>query len=589
MAIRVLTIGSELAQTMASYFEIATKAREALENACRHLELALDERSTQIARCLILAQAKIMSQPLGLNLVAEACRLWGIVTEKCSQLSRSIPVVQHEFTADALFDLHLHFQSAIERTLADSTVSIEECVARVDQYMEMERDTQTVTQELTRMGEQMIASIAQFNEGLDQSTKATIQGQIARSAKAGYLGRNDPARIHRCVAEDPKPLLNSLIPNLAVHQAVARVEPATLEQVEETTHQLTDTNFSLTVHDQKAPFHLLSAIAKQHNLEFAIIPSPDPSIAADAWNQAADFAMENDVLTESSIHLLGSDCQEYHMKGISLHLRGDLKQLESDPSEKYRFIVDVKAKLAAVHRVEPSDIVIIDLAPGTITVIYTVPRHRSSLSTLPPNLKKEYQKQFGVDYLRHEIHPSFAQLNVNPAVFATKWNRDFRDPTECPEGERRGEMPYTTPAGWIRYGMSVLGRFKGGDGWLGICNCPGEWAVVYHGTATQFLKSITETPLRAGRTNLYGYGIYCSPNPTIAKGYTNTLQIPKTSSGSTKVRYMFMCRANVSAIHRCSQCPCPLALILAVCADLTWRARTSWMSQTAILPLAEDA
>jgi hypothetical protein len=47
--------------------------------------------------------------------------------------------------------------------------------------------------------------------------------------------------------------------------------------------------------DPKVAFHLCAAIAKQHKMAFAMIPSANPEIMFDSWNKSADCAMENDV------------------------------------------------------------------------------------------------------------------------------------------------------------------------------------------------------------------------------------------------------------------------------------------------------
>jgi hypothetical protein len=91
-----------------------------------------------------------------------------------------------------------------------------------------------------------------------------------------------------------------------------------------------------------------------------------------------------------------------------------------------------------------------------------------------------------------------------------------------------------------------------------MSNGPGEWAVVYHGTKRANVKGIAENPLHAGDRELYGPGIYCSPNPAVAAGYTDCLTLPGDSR-KVQYMYMFVCRVNVSKPHQCTQMPCPKA------------------------------
>jgi hypothetical protein len=105
---------------------------------------------------------------------------------------------------------------------------------------------------MEEIGEKMTGYIDQLNEGLDESVKARTQAAVARRARAGYLGRNDPDRVHQCATSDETELVGALIPNLAVEQPVARVEPATLEEVEETERLLSNTDFTFSADDPDA-------------------------------------------------------------------------------------------------------------------------------------------------------------------------------------------------------------------------------------------------------------------------------------------------------------------------------------------------
>jgi hypothetical protein len=264
--------------------------------------------------------------------------------------------------------------------------------------------------------------------------------------------------------------------------------------------------------------------------------------------------MENDVLTESSMIFLGSTCPEHRVKGGSLHLFGDFGALEADEEKKRRDMAAVQAKLAAAHGVDAHDIIIVGVREGSIQVDYAV---RSGVRYTGA-VDGRVQAQFGPVCLHHDQHPSFSHLQIDPRTFDPQWNRDFTRPGMCPQGERRGGYPYIPPAGWKRFGMNVLGKFQGGDQWLGMENSPGEWAAVYHGTKCTYVKSITENPLETGPHNFYGDGIYCSSNPVIAEKYTDVLTLRQSSERAT-YRYMFHCRVNVSNVHHCQATPCPEA------------------------------
>jgi hypothetical protein len=101
------------------------------------------------------------------------------------------------------------------------------------------------------------------------------------------------------------------------------IAPPTIEQIEEAARFTKDTNFTLSIADSNAVIHTLAAIAQQHDLSFAIVPTPPADVVADSWKKSAEFTIANDVVSESSLILSGSGCPDHEIKSISLHLRGD--------------------------------------------------------------------------------------------------------------------------------------------------------------------------------------------------------------------------------------------------------------------------
>ncbi|KAI9097062.1 hypothetical protein DFS34DRAFT_622376 [Phlyctochytrium arcticum] len=77
---------------------------------------------------------------------------------------------------------------------------------------------------------------------------------------------------------------------------------------------------------------------------------------------------------------------------------------------------------------------------------------------------------------------------------ATKWDRTYA--TQGSTTAKRGEYPYYRPKGWMRFGLSVTGKY-GPDTWLGKpgprdASSPGEWIVTYHGTPFSNVASIVK-------------------------------------------------------------------------------------------------
>jgi hypothetical protein len=73
------------------------------------------------------------------------------------------------------------------------------------------------------------------------------------------------------------------------------------------------------------------------------------------------------------------------------------------------------------------------------------------------------------------------------------------------------------------------------------------------------LNSILNSELRAGFCNTYGYGINCCPYVDEAHDYCRSRCEIDTYDGKKRFSYVFMCRVNVSPIHKCKKRPCPEA------------------------------
>jgi hypothetical protein len=168
-------------------------------------------------------------------------------------------------------------------------------------------------------------------------------------------------------------------------------------------------------------------------------------------------------------------------------------------------------------------------------------------------------------------------MRIDSTCFAPIYNKDYSDDANCPENKFRGYRPYYPPAGWFRYGLNVIGKYDNGNNiWLGMENIPGEWCVAYHGTAHSSVKDITKSPLRSGSHNVYGKGIYCSPDVTVAEGYCYPRLELDTKVGKKYYKYVFMCRVNVSNIHICGTYPCPYANNPAYTVHFTYPNRNIW-------------
>ena len=140
--------------------------------------------------------------------------------------------------------------------------------------------------------------------------------------------------------------------------------------------------------------------------------------------------------------------------------------------------------------------------------------------------------------------------------FDPKYDYDFTDLSDSSECMRGGEI-YKRPKGWYRLALKVKGKYPDGDTWLGTRgwrnhSVPGEWPVSYHGTSLKGAKGIIKSHYSAGDGDLYGRGIYSTPDIHVAEReeYAKTFT-SKTTGKSYKV--ILQNRINPENIETCKR------------------------------------
>ncbi|XP_071315052.1 uncharacterized protein [Trachinotus anak] len=114
--------------------------------------------------------------------------------------------------------------------------------------------------------------------------------------------------------------------------------------------------------------------------------------------------------------------------------------------------------------------------------------------------------------------------------FAPQYDYDFTHLRDTETYWRGGEK-YERPNGWFRFGLKVLDKYDGNT-WLGTSyrstqSCPGEWPVSYHGTSKKGSEGIIEGHYKPGPGQVYGRGIYSTPEIAEAIYYAKTFTSKK--------------------------------------------------------------
>ena len=142
------------------------------------------------------------------------------------------------------------------------------------------------------------------------------------------------------------------------------------------------------------------------------------------------------------------------------------------------------------------------------------------------------------------------------------------------EGEKRGNMPYDPPIGWIGIGLKVMDVYDDGDNtWIGMYNRVGEWCVAYHGVGrykeSDSVKDITGKIIKGqhqkfipGEIQVHkdcmdkfhegkkvGIGVYCTPNIKTAEKYCG-----ESTINGVNYKTILMVRVKPEAIRCCRDC-----------------------------------
>jgi hypothetical protein len=123
-------------------------------------------------------------------------------------------------------------------------------------------------------------------------------------------------------------------------------------------------------------------------------------------------------------------------------------------------------------------------------------------------------------------------LEVDKNCLAPEFNHDFTNIRDNGKTFRRGNQPYERPCGSYRIALNVKDKFGKDNAWLGMKgDDPNEWPVSYHGTAQHNAMNIAEEgfKLNRGERDLFGKGIYSTPELAVANRYASSFVHQGTS------------------------------------------------------------
>ncbi|CAB3406485.1 unnamed protein product [Caenorhabditis bovis] len=162
----------------------------------------------------------------------------------------------------------------------------------------------------------------------------------------------------------------------------------------------------------------------------------------------------------------------------------------------------------------------------TKTGIQAASQRLSNQHNLPLDDDDQLLSNYGIanDSLIHLgvrlLGGGFSAYKIDPSLFDPPFNFDFRKINDDGKKFLRAGRQYFRPCGSFRYALKVRGRYENDD-WLGSNNGKGEWVNAYHGTTESNVLSIARSgfDVKKCRREVFGSGIYCSPDPKTALSY----------------------------------------------------------------------
>lgn len=319
-----------------------------------------------------------------------------------------------------------------------------------------------------------------------------------------------------------------------------------------------------TVPEPRLLVACLATALESIGIDLSFTKGESADLIKERYKMSASTEAGMGVLSWGSLHTLATFDSAPKAARFVWRLEGDYDTIPEGSLERAQFVTRFEYEIAQTLGVSPHEVCVRKVSAGSRILEFVLiggaflraddlaarvdAQNFASGRILDPDQAK-----------RFEFVPLFERLQLSPAELNPSFNRDFRIPAMCPRGERRGGEPYNPPVDWFRYGLNVAHHIAAaGAAWIGMSNSPGEWAVAYHGirgtrgTPDVIAPVIVRQGLAPGLNNAYGHGVYCTPQPAIARGYTAPVPVTGREVGTgaqvtTHYRIAFMCRVNLPA------------------------------------------
>ncbi|CAF1105336.1 unnamed protein product [Adineta ricciae] len=329
-----------------------------------------------------------------------------------------------------------------------------------------------------------------------------------------------------------------------------------MQKADELTDSLLNKQPSGNPADKHTLYHALSNLMESNNQQCVFFDSRDDVKLHDASANLADLGTEDKPL----ILKLNSNKQfiDYRdSKDEHFDLRV-IKTLEQaiEHNDSHPILDDIVSKLANAHGIQKNDITLSAVYVGSFNIVYTVKHLAQKAIKKLADLSKKLKEQFK-DFVAAKIHPLLFRPSFDIAQFDECGDRAFTSPEKHQVGPVGRTKEYTSPVGYTRYGLKVLGKYAD-DQWLHPFGSPQNWYRAFHGTknakpidggdpnsaAVDVTSIIHKSGFTKATNALHGPGVYCSPIPNfVENGYAGEVKLD-TTDGSKKFKMMLQVAVN---------------------------------------------
>lgn len=350
-----------------------------------------------------------------------------------------------------------------------------------------------------------------------------------------------------------------------------------IRKAEEFTRELLAKTPSGDVNDKQTVFHAIHQMFADEGEECLFFDSSKGVRLYNTFGNLADRSLESKpfVLELDNLDEFFSDGEDKSDELAAIKMLNDVIRQNGSHAVTDAII----ERIAEAFETDKENIVLKCIYQGSKIVVFAKmePKfegHKSKSRLIIDKKQPEKLRERFKSFKALKIHPLLRRPTFDVSDFDKRGNKDFTAGGATfsvgPPGRKKS---YTQPAGFVRYGWSVLGRYTS-DTWLDPFGDDNNWYRAFHGTrrataadfdsssapvdadkaALAATVSIYRTGFRPARVAKYGSGVYCSPNPVfIDLNYAGSPTID-TAQGKKTYKIMLQVAVNPDGVE-CTEDP----------------------------------